>query len=155
MPLLDELRAHASATGRSQNSLDPETGESAFKGSHGRESAAAMSTMSSSPRRSAGVALAGALVVIVPTALRAEWTVVSRQLIPTRAFENGVFLAYANYAGSAFGLDYLGDSRIVGPDGRDLACAGAEETLISARLDLTRIPAVRSRLPYLSDLTGG
>ena len=75
-------------------------------------------------------------------------------MIPTRAFENGLFLAYANYAGSAFGLDYLGESRIVGPDGRDLACAGTEETLISARLDLSRIAAARSRLPYLSDLAG-
>lgn len=99
-------------------------------------------------------ALAGAQVVFVPTALADEWTVVSRQMIPTRAFENGIFIAYANYAGSAFGLDYLGESRIVGPDGRDLACAGAKEALISACIDLTRIPAARSRLPYLSDLIG-
>ena len=99
-------------------------------------------------------ALAGAQVVFVPTALTDEWVVVSRKMIPTRAFENGVFIAYANYAGSAFGLDYLGESRIVGPDGRNLACAGAQEALISACIDLTRIPLVRSRLPYISDLTG-
>ena len=73
-------------------------------------------------------------------------------MIPTRAFENGAFLAYANFAGTAFGLDYLGESRIVGPDGLDLACAGPAETFISAELNLSRIAAARLRLPYLEDI---
>jgi predicted amidohydrolase len=96
-------------------------------------------------------ALAGADLVIVPTALSAEWTIVARAMIPTRAFENGFFLAYANHAGSDHAYPYLGESCIVSPDGRDLARAGASAQVISATLEATAIGRARERIPYLSD----
>ncbi|MBC8258273.1 MAG: carbon-nitrogen hydrolase family protein [SAR324 cluster bacterium] len=94
----------------------------------------------------------GAEIVIVPTALVERWTFVARKMMPTRAFENGVFLLYANYCGEENGSRYLGDSRIIAPDGEELAVAGTEETVINAELDQKRITESRWILPYLEDL---
>jgi predicted amidohydrolase len=95
--------------------------------------------------------MAGAQIVAVPTALAAQWHNVAYQLIPTRAFENGVWLLYANHAGEEFGQRYLGASCIIAPDGKDAARAGDEETLISARIDLEAVTNAQKRLPYLVD----
>lgn len=94
-------------------------------------------------------ALAGAEVVVAPTALKAEWSFVARQLIPSRAFENGVFLAYANYSGRENGFVYLGESCIIGPDGGEIARAGADEVLLSGALKREEIARARTRIPYL------
>ncbi|HEX6093222.1 MAG TPA: carbon-nitrogen hydrolase family protein [Dongiaceae bacterium] len=94
-------------------------------------------------------ASAGADLILAPTALRAEWSFVARQLIPTRAFENGAFLAYANYCGEENGFVYLGESCIIGPDGREIARAGADETLLAAVLKREEVARARERLPYL------
>ena len=96
-------------------------------------------------------AVAGAELVIVPTALGVDWPVVSRQVIPARAFENGVFMVYANHAGEEGGTDYIGDSVIVSPLGEDLARAGDGEALIAADIDSSVLPAIRERLPFLRD----
>jgi predicted amidohydrolase len=93
--------------------------------------------------------LAGADLIVAPTALRAEWSFVARQLIPARAFENGAFLAYANYCGEENGFVYLGESCIIGPDGREIARAGADETLLAAVLKREEVARARERLPYL------
>lgn len=96
-------------------------------------------------------ALAGAQLVLVPTALGRDWRVVSRQVIPARSIENGVFLAYANFAGEDETNRYIGDSVIVSPMGEDLARAGEEIDFISAEIDLQAIDSARIRLPYLKD----
>lgn len=96
-------------------------------------------------------AVNGADLVVAPTALTREWDVVSRQVVPARAFENGVYVAYANYGGAEGDVAYLGESCIVGPDGRDLARAGAGEAVIGAVLDPTALDRVRRRLAYLTD----
>lgn len=98
------------------------------------------------------VAMSGAQVVLVPTALGAEWGVVAVNVIATRAFENGVWLAYANHAGVEGHIRYLGGSRIVSPDGNIAIEAGAEETLISCRIDKDSIERAQTRLPYLRDV---
>lgn len=97
------------------------------------------------------VALAGADIVLAPTALSAEWPAVAYRMMPTRAFENGLFLAYANSAGTENGLKFLGASVIVAPDGQELARAGEEPELLFAELDLGRVGRARSRLPYLDE----
>jgi predicted amidohydrolase len=96
-------------------------------------------------------AMKGASVLLAPTALAREWSLVARALIPTRAFENGFFVAYANYAGQEGDIEYLGESRIHGPKGEALALAGAQEEVIVAELDPAAIAAARARLPYLVD----
>ncbi|MEL6620415.1 MAG: carbon-nitrogen hydrolase family protein [Pseudomonadota bacterium] len=97
------------------------------------------------------VAGQGADLVLVPTALGAQWGWVARAMIPTRAYENGVFLAYANSAGTERGMDYLGQSVIAAPDGVELARAGPGPELLFSDLDRARVKAARDRLPYLAD----
>jgi len=96
-------------------------------------------------------ALAGAHLVLAPTALGTEWGVVSRKVIPSRAFENNIFLAYSNYCGKDLHHHYIGESVIVSPMGEDLARAGTRSEIISAELDIQVIEQARSRLAYLVD----
>ena len=94
----------------------------------------------------------GAQVVLAPTALKKIWESVATRMMPTRAFENGVYFIYANHAGREGEVEYLGGSCIVGPDGEDAARAGVGEEVISAALDAEAVKKAQARLPYLSDL---
>ena len=51
------------------------------------------------------------------------------------------------------GLDYLGGSKIVGPDGAIIADAGKEEELITVSINTDEIAEARNKLPYLRDLS--
>ncbi|MEM7067774.1 MAG: carbon-nitrogen hydrolase family protein [Pseudomonadota bacterium] len=93
----------------------------------------------------------GAQLVAVPTALVDKWRVVAERVVPTRAFENGVWVAYANHAGEENGFTYLGGSRIVDPDGVEAAKAGSSEELIVADISKDAVAAAQARLPYLRD----
>ncbi len=104
------------------------------------------------PEAVRAAAEAGAKIVLVPTALVEQWGSVAFQMMPTRAFENGVWLLYANHAGTENGACYLGASCIVTPLGKDAARAGAGEELIRADLDLELVAAAQARLPYLKEL---
>ena len=104
------------------------------------------------PESVRAAAEAGAMVVIVPTALSDNWPLVAHQLMPTRAFENGVWLLYANHAGSENGTTYLGASCILAPDGKDVARAGSGQELLAADLDMARVTAMQDRLPYVHDI---
>lgn len=97
------------------------------------------------------VALAGADLVVVPTALGAQWGIVAEKLVPTRAFENGVFVAYANHCGEENGLRYYGGSCLVAPDGRDLARAGEHAGAASATIEHAEVARAQARLPYHLD----
>lgn len=96
--------------------------------------------------------LADAEVIIVPTALGAQWDQVAHRVVPARAFENGCYALYANHAGVEGDITYAGVSCIVGPDGRDVTRAGEVPQLISATLEAARVAAARQRLPYFADL---
>lgn len=96
-------------------------------------------------------AVLGAQLVLVPTALAAQWVWVAYTMIPTRAYENGVFVAYANSAGIEQGMTYLGGSVIAAPDGSELARAGADAQFLFADVDPARVLAAQKRLPYLED----
>jgi predicted amidohydrolase len=97
------------------------------------------------------LALAGADLVAVPTALMDPFEVVAHTHVPARAIENQVFLAYANRCGEEGDLCYCGLSCVIGPDGADLARAGRGEALIVADLDLARLRAARLENTYLAD----
>ncbi|MFB9149184.1 carbon-nitrogen hydrolase family protein [Roseovarius ramblicola] len=103
------------------------------------------------PEAARHVAALGAEIILVPTALGAQWGWVAQRMIPTRAYENGVFLAYANSAGDENGLRFLGESFIATPDGQDLARAGSEPSVIYGDLHLGKIAKAQARLPYLKD----
>lgn len=97
------------------------------------------------------VASLGAEVVLVPTALGAQWGWLAHTMIPCRAYENGVYLAYANGAGSQNGMDFLGASVIAAPGGTEAARAGSKPEVIFADLDAEQVRAAQARLPYFKD----
>jgi predicted amidohydrolase len=103
------------------------------------------------PESVRGCALGGADLVIVPTALKDRWGFVAQKMVPTRAFENGVFLMYANYAGGEGDWTYLGESCVIGPDGSEVARAGSGEEMLRGTLDPALIAPARATLPYLRD----
>jgi len=104
------------------------------------------------PEAVRGLAMRGAELVIVPTALKVEWAWLATSLTQIRAFENGVYLAYANHAGTEGDWSYCGSSCIVGPDGQDRARAGSGEEVITAEIDRADIAKARQTLPYLQVL---
>ena len=97
------------------------------------------------------LALAGADFVAVPTAVMPPYDFVAERMVPTRAFENQLFVAYANRCDSENGLDYIGLSCVAGPDGKDLARAGRGEELIVAELARTQLDRWRQINTYLDD----
>ncbi|MFQ3304730.1 carbon-nitrogen hydrolase family protein [Candidatus Njordibacter sp. Uisw_039] len=109
------------------------------------------------PELSRQLALAGADIILVPTALGSQWGWVAQQMMPTRGYENGVYFVYANYCGEENGMAFLGESFIGCPIGRqqqdeqDLARAGSDEALIVATIKLERVKLAQARLPYLTD----
>lgn len=81
------------------------------------------------------LARAGAQVILVPTANMKPYINVNQVLVPARAMENAVTIAYANYCGSEGDLDYVGHSLIAGPDGYPLAQAKDAPCLLAADLE--------------------
>lgn len=98
------------------------------------------------------VASLGAQLVLVPTALGAQWGVVAQKVMPTRAFENGVYVAYANQSGNEGDITYFGGSCIIAPNGDEDARAGEQEEILISSLSASKVIAAQNRLPYLSDL---
>jgi predicted amidohydrolase len=103
------------------------------------------------PEPARRLALAGADLILVPTAQIAPYDQVARHVIPARAYENQVYLAYANRCGTENGLNYIGQSSICGPDGAVLAMAGHSEELLFASTDPARHAAIRRADALLTD----
>ena len=95
----------------------------------------------------------GADLVLVPTALGADWGWVADTMLPTRAYENGVFLAYANGSGTQGDMEFLGKSVIAAPNGTELARASRTSEILYASLDPAMVRKAQLRLPYLLDRT--
>jgi predicted amidohydrolase len=103
------------------------------------------------PEAVRNAAIAGAQLVAAPTALSEAWPEIADRMMPTRALESGVYLAYANHSGVENGLRYLGRSCILDPNGKELARAGTGMELIAAELSVESVTKARERLPYLRD----
>lgn len=104
------------------------------------------------------LALAGADVVLVPTALPLDGysDFITSRVVPVRAFENQVFLAYANHAGSDGRFTYAGRSCVAAPDGSLLAASDDNaESLILAEIRPEDYAESRAANAYLADLSGG
>jgi 5-aminopentanamidase len=106
------------------------------------------------PETARELAMAGADCVLVPTALpaSAHAAFIAGSVLPVRAFENQLFVAYCNFCGQDDGFAYAGMSGIWAPDGRDLARAGEDEALLIADLDRHGFAQCRADNPYLADL---
>ena len=71
-------------------------------------------------------------------------------MVPVRAMENQLFLAYANRCDQEGDLNYVGKSVICAP-WSDLARAGDQDCLIIADLDFDALEKSRKEFPYLRD----
>ncbi|WP_236866470.1 carbon-nitrogen hydrolase family protein [Brevibacterium daeguense] len=96
-------------------------------------------------------AVAGAEVLLVPTANMQPFDIVPRTILPARAWENQLAIAYANHVGADGDLLYTGLSGIFGPDGEALMMAGRSESLLIATVDTAQVQADRKANPYLED----
>jgi predicted amidohydrolase len=90
--------------------------------------------------------------IAVPTALMKPYCRIAETVVPTRAYESQVFVAYVNRCGSENDLIYCGNSRIVGPDGEDVVRAGSKEGIFIADIDSSAISSARKNNPILADL---
>lgn len=100
------------------------------------------------------LAQAGVEMILVPTATPkgSSGTFISEKMIAVRAFENQIFIAYANNIGRDGAFDYAGLSVIAAPDGALLASAGVAEELLTADIDPELYTRSRSENSYLADL---
>lgn len=96
-------------------------------------------------------ALAGTRLLVVPTALMRPYEVVPHTLVPARAYENGLHIAYVNRCGPEGTYDFAGLSCLAGPDGAVRARAGTGAELLVADADPTVLAAARAETPYLTD----
>ncbi|NJP68569.1 carbon-nitrogen hydrolase family protein [Streptomyces spiramenti] len=96
-------------------------------------------------------ALAGTDLLLVPTALMSPYGFVADALVPTRAWENQLYIAYANRCGGEGDLEFTGLSVLAAPDGTAPARAGAGPELLLATVDPVLLSASRARNPYLAD----
>ncbi|SLN10989.1 carbon-nitrogen hydrolase family protein [Oceanibacterium hippocampi] len=98
------------------------------------------------------LALRGADLLLVPTALDRGTQEVATRLVPARALENRVAIAYANHCGIENGYLHAGLSLIAAPDGAALASAPADgEILLVAPVDMAAYRARDLHYPYLAE----
>ncbi|MEU5096593.1 carbon-nitrogen hydrolase family protein [Streptomyces sp. NPDC020996] len=100
-------------------------------------------------------ALAGTDLLVVPTAQMHPYQFVPESLIPVRAFENQMYVAYVNRVGREGEFDFVGLSTLAGPDGVARTRAGRGEELVLADVDPAFLDASREANPYLTDRRPG
>ena len=103
------------------------------------------------PELARAQALAGVDAILVPTANMMPFTSVPTRIVPARAEENEVYVAYANYCGAEGDFTYCGLSCVCGPDGADLARAGIGDEMIFADLTKQCLAATRATSTHLAD----
>ncbi|AZP16392.1 carbon-nitrogen hydrolase family protein [Streptomyces aquilus] len=96
-------------------------------------------------------ALAGTDLLLVPTAQMHPFQFVAESMIPVRAFENQMYVAYVNRVGQEGEFEFIGLSVLAGPDGVARTRAGREEQLVFADADPAFLAASREANPYLRD----
>lgn len=100
-------------------------------------------------------ALAGTDLLLVPTAQMHPFQFVAESLVPVRAFESQLYVAYVNRAGEEGEFEFVGLSTLAGPDGVARARAGRGEELVIGDVDPAFLAASRAANPYLRDRRPG
>ncbi|MBJ6999948.1 carbon-nitrogen hydrolase family protein [Streptomyces sp. CRPSP2-6A1] len=100
-------------------------------------------------------ALAGTDLLLVPTAQMHPYQFVAESMIPVRAFENQMYVAYVNRVGQEGEFEFVGLSVLAGPDGVPRTRAGRAEQLVFADADPAFLAASRAANPYLKDRRPG
>lgn len=96
-------------------------------------------------------ALAGTELLLVPTALMRPYEIVAQTVVPVRAWESQLYVAYANRCGPEGEFHFAGLSCLAAPDGTVRARAGLGEDLLVADVDPGLLRASRAGNPYLDD----
>jgi predicted amidohydrolase len=97
------------------------------------------------------LALDGVQLIITPTGQSSHWPAAARYTCRSRAFENGIFVVYANSTGTLNGISFMGESKIIGPDGLDIINAKKGEKVIVGEINTNEITLIQDKLPYLDD----
>ncbi|WND38669.1 carbon-nitrogen hydrolase family protein [Streptomyces sp. BB1-1-1] len=100
-------------------------------------------------------ALAGTDLLLVPTAQMHPFQFVAESVVPVRAFENQMYVAYVNRVGREGEFEFVGLSVLAGPDGTARARAGRAEELVLGDVDPVLLAASREANPYLKDRRPG
>ncbi len=100
-------------------------------------------------------ALAGTDFLVVPTAQMHPFQFVAESVIPVRAFESQMYVAYVNRTGPEGEFEFVGLSTLAGPDGTARARAGRGEDLVFGEVDPDFLAASRKNNPYLADRRPG
>lgn len=100
-------------------------------------------------------ALAGTDLLVVPTAQMHPFQFVAESVVPVRAFENQLYVAYVNRVGPEGEFEFVGLSTLAGPDGIARARAGRGEDLVFGDVDPEFLSASRENNPYLRDRRPG
>ncbi|AYG84088.1 (R)-stereoselective amidase [Streptomyces hundungensis] len=100
-------------------------------------------------------ALAGTDLLLVPTAQMHPFQFVAESLVPVRAFENQLYVAYVNRTGPEGEFEFVGLSCLAGPDGAARARAGRGTELVVGDVDPEFLAASRANNPYLRDRRPG
>ncbi|MGV4983488.1 carbon-nitrogen hydrolase family protein [Streptomyces sp. NRAIS4] len=100
-------------------------------------------------------ALSGTDLLVVPTAQMHPFQFVAESMIPVRAWENQMYVAYVNRVGQEGEFEFVGLSVLAGPDGVARARAGRAEQLVFADADPAFLAASREANPYLQDRRPG
>lgn len=96
-------------------------------------------------------AVAGTELLVVPTGLMDPYGHVGTVLVPARAYESQLFVAYTNRTGAEGEFVYCGASCVIAPDGTELARAGRGEELLVADVDPAVLTASRRVNTHLAD----
>lgn len=103
------------------------------------------------PENTRRLALAGADLILVPTANMRPYEFVAEVTVRARAYESQCYVAYANYCGHEGSIHYCGLSSIAAPDGSVIAQAGQDRALTCGTLDRQLLACSRASTPYLQD----
>ena len=104
------------------------------------------------PEAVRALALAGAQLILIPTALMHPFRFIAEQVVRVRAAESQVYIAYANLVGQERSTVYVGCSSIAGPQGDVHVQAPFDKAaLIHTTLKLETISQIRHALPYHAD----
>jgi predicted amidohydrolase len=87
------------------------------------------------PEAARVLALAGAEVILAPSAVPTDFKTYSERRVIARALDNQCFIVYCNLGGEGFG----GNSLVVDPRGEVLARCGPDQQLAFCTIDLDTI----------------
>lgn len=102
------------------------------------------------PEAPRALALLGAELIVLPTNWPEGARTVIDHLVTSRAVENHLYFAACNRTGTESGFRFLGESRIVAPDGTFVACSSNDEPAVLRGL----VDPVRSRKKHLVRVQG-